>query len=85
MAETGARDAIEHLRLIMAPCKIATVGAYVALSLFTDFETFETFKPGPQREKELAGMLDQPVAWGGALKPLRLEGEREHLLRKGES
>ena len=50
---------------------VATVRAQVALSLFTDFEGFRTFKPGPQRESEVHKMLDQVIAWGCALKTVR--------------
>jgi NAD(P)H-dependent FMN reductase len=60
--------AVEHLRLVMAELMVATVRAQVALSLFTDFEGFRTFKPGPQRESEIHTLLDQVVAWGRALK-----------------
>jgi NAD(P)H-dependent FMN reductase len=67
----GGARAIEHLRLIMAEVMVATVRASVLLSLFTDFENFRTFKPNPQHEKELHALLDQIVAWGGALKALR--------------
>jgi NAD(P)H-dependent FMN reductase len=73
---SGAR-AIEHLRLIMAEVMVATVRASVLLSLFTDFENFKTFKPNPQRDKELHAILDQLVAWGGALKALRLQEAEE--------
>src|ERR1700720_2153922 len=45
--------------------------ARVGLSLFPDFENFTTFKPGPHLEPTVTGMLDQVIAWGGALKPLR--------------
>ncbi|HXA18916.1 MAG TPA: alcohol dehydrogenase catalytic domain-containing protein [Thermoanaerobaculia bacterium] len=48
-------------------------GAYAALSLFSDFEGFRTFKPGPQRESEVHTMLDQVVAWGRALQTVRTE------------
>jgi hypothetical protein len=41
------------------------------LSLFTDFENFTTFKPNPRHEAAVNAMLDQVIAWGGALKPLR--------------
>jgi hypothetical protein len=54
--------------------QVATVRNQVALSLFTDFENFTTFKPDPRHEKSLNSMLDQLVAWGGALKTLRGEG-----------
>ena len=41
------------------------------LSLFADFENFTTFKPAPMHEKSVNAMLDQVIAWGGALKGLR--------------
>jgi hypothetical protein len=40
-------------------------------SLFTDFENFSVFKPAAQQEQSVDGMLDQVIAWGGALKSLR--------------
>jgi len=43
----------------------------VLLSMFTDFETFSVFKPGPQQETSVNAMPDQLIAWGGALKTLR--------------
>ena len=67
----GGVRAVEHLRLVMAEVQVATVRNQVALSLFTDFENFTTFKPDPRHEKSLGGMLDQLVAWGSAMKPLR--------------
>jgi hypothetical protein len=39
--------------------------------MFTDFENFSVFKPGPTKEKSVNDMLDQLIAWGGALKTLR--------------
>ncbi len=56
---------------------VATVRASVLLSLFTDFENFRIFKPNPQHEKELHVLLDQIVAWGGALKALRQQEAEE--------
>lgn len=67
----GGVRAVESLRLVMAELQIADVRAQVALSLFTDFENFTTFKPDPRHEKSLAAMLDQVIAWGSALKALR--------------
>ncbi len=75
-AAGGAR-AVEHLRLVLAEAMVATVRAQVLLSLFTDFENFRTFKPNPQREKEVNAMLDQLVLWGGALKGVRLQTAEE--------
>ena len=73
----GGARAIEHLRLIMAEVMVATVRASVLLSLLTDFENFRIFKPNPQHEKELHALLDQIVAWGGALKALRQQEAEE--------
>jgi hypothetical protein len=47
------------------------VRAQVLLSMMTDFENFTTFKPHLHHEKHLGTVLDQVVAWGGALKQLR--------------
>ena len=38
---------------------------------FTDFEHFSTFKPQALHEKSLKSMLDQLLAWSGALKSIR--------------
>lgn len=67
----GGARAVEHLRGVMAELMIADVRAQVMLSLFTDFENFSVFKPDPRHEKEVATMLDQVIAWGTALQPLR--------------
>ena len=67
---SGAR-AVENLRLIMGELQVATVRAQVGLSMFTDFENFSVFKPAPMQEKYVHVMLDQVIAWGGALKALR--------------
>jgi NAD(P)H-dependent FMN reductase len=66
----GAR-AVEHLRLVMGELQVADVRAQVGLSLFTDFENFSVFKPAAQQEKSVNDMLDQVIAWGGALRTLR--------------
>jgi len=63
--------AVENLRLVMAEMQVATVRAQVGLSLFTDFENFTVFKPAETQQKNVTGMLDQVIAWSGALKPLR--------------
>jgi NAD(P)H-dependent FMN reductase len=66
----GAR-AVENLRLIMGELQVADVRAQVGLSLFTDFENFTVFKPGPHHEESLNAMLEQVVKWSTALKTLR--------------
>ncbi len=67
----GGARAVEQLRLVLAEVHVATVRAQVLLSMWTDFEHFTTFKPGPQHEKSVGTVLDQVVAWGGALRQLR--------------
>ena len=67
----GGARAVEQLRLVMAEVRIATVRNQVVLSMFTDFENFSVFKPAPKQEKSVNAMLDQVIAWGGALKTLR--------------
>jgi NAD(P)H-dependent FMN reductase len=68
---TGGVRAVEQLRLVMAELKVATVRTQVQLSLHTDFENFTKFKPAPFQEKTANTMLDEVIAWGGALKALR--------------
>jgi NAD(P)H-dependent FMN reductase len=67
----GGVRAVEQLRLVMAELQVADVRAHVMLSLFTDFENFAVFKPAAHHEAAVNTMLDQVIAWGGALKTLR--------------
>ena len=67
----GGVRAVEQLRLVMAEVKVATVRAQVQLSLYTDFENFSIFKPHHIHEKSINTMLDELVAWAGAMKSLR--------------
>jgi NAD(P)H-dependent FMN reductase len=67
----GGTRAVEHLRLIVGELQIADVRAQVALSLFTDFENFSSFKPAPQHEGNLNVVLDQTVSWAKALETVR--------------
>jgi NAD(P)H-dependent FMN reductase len=67
----GGARAIENLRLVMGELKVADVRAQVGLSLITDFENYSVFKPGPHQEPAVNAMLDQVIAWSGALKTLR--------------
>jgi len=67
----GGVRAVENLRLVMGEIKVADVRAQVALSMWTDFENFTTFKPHEQHDKAVHAMADEVIAWGGALKGLR--------------
>jgi NAD(P)H-dependent FMN reductase len=72
----GAR-AIEQLRLVMGAMNVADVTPTVGISMFVDFEQFSVFKPGPQQEPAVTRMLDQVVAWSGALSQLRTKEEKQ--------
>ncbi len=67
----GGARAAEHLRGIFAELQIADVKTHPLLSLFTDFEDFTIFKPSEIHAVNINMMLDQVIAWSGALKPLR--------------
>jgi NAD(P)H-dependent FMN reductase len=67
---SGVR-AVEQLRLVLAEVQMATVRNQVLLSMFTDFENFSVFKPGPTKEQSVNDMLDQLTVWGAALETLR--------------
>jgi NAD(P)H-dependent FMN reductase len=68
---TGGARAAEHLRGIMGELKIADVRTHPTLSLFTDFENGADFKPAELHLTNVNAMLDEVVAWSGALKTLR--------------
>lgn len=68
---TGGARAAEHLRGIMGELMIADVRVHPTLSLFTDFENGSVFKPAELHLNNVNDMLDQVIAWSGALKTLR--------------
>ena len=68
---TGGARAIEHLRLVMGELQVADVREQVSLSIFHDFVEFSELRPQPRQRAALDTMLDQVVAWSGALRPLR--------------
>lgn len=67
----GGTRAVESLRSIVGELEIADVRSQVALSLKTDFEDFSVFKPAAHQAEAVNKMLDQVIAWSGALKNLR--------------
>lgn len=71
----GAARAVESLRLVMGELMIADVRSQVLLSLYSDFENYTVFKPGRHHEQSVEKMLDEVVAWSGALQLMR---QREH-------
>ena len=52
--------AVEQLRLVMGELKVADVRAQVMLSLATDFENYQAFKPHERHGKTLATMPSWP-------------------------
>lgn len=68
---TGGARAAEHLRGILGELMVADVRVHPTLSLFTDFENFQTFKPAELHLENVNEMLNQVLAWSGALKTLR--------------
>jgi NAD(P)H-dependent FMN reductase len=71
----GGTRAIEHLRGISAELQLADVRQQLSFSLFTDFEGFATFRPGPQHDTAVTVLFDQVEAWAGALRQLRVTDE----------
>jgi NAD(P)H-dependent FMN reductase len=67
---SGAR-AVEHLRAIASELQIAHVRQQLSFSLFTDFENWSTFTPGPQYEAAADTMFDQLETWTAAMKSVR--------------
>ena len=73
--DAGGARAAEHLRLVASEVRLATVRAQVALSIMDDFGPdgeFSTAAPRAYQADKLAALLDQVVAWGSALRTLRV-------------
>ncbi|MFD3852499.1 MULTISPECIES: NADPH-dependent FMN reductase [Brevibacterium] len=68
-ADKGVRAA-EHLRHILANYKVAVVRDQASFSIFTDV-TDGTFTPTEVSAAPFTSMVDDLVAWGGALKGVR--------------
>jgi NAD(P)H-dependent FMN reductase len=68
---TGGARAAEHLRGILGELMVADVRMHPTLSLFSDFEKRSIFKPVERHLTSVNVMLDQVLAWSGALKTLR--------------
>ena len=73
----GGARAVEHLRLVMGELMVADVRAQVMLSLHSDFEQYTTFKPAGHHERSVTTLLDEVVAWSGALQHIRQQANNE--------
>ncbi|SDN30258.1 NAD(P)H-dependent FMN reductase [Psychrobacillus sp. OK028] len=67
----GGARAHENMRLILGELQVADVSTAVTFSLMADFENMSLFRPAAYHEGNAHKMLDQLLAWGGALKTLR--------------
>jgi NAD(P)H-dependent FMN reductase len=79
----GGARAVEQLRAVMGEVQVADVRQQILFSLYSDFENFSVLKPSPTHEAALNTMLDQLVAWGGAMKKLREEKAASAKLAEG--
>jgi NAD(P)H-dependent FMN reductase len=68
----GGARAIEHLRAILSELQVAHVRQQLSFSMFTDFENFSTFAPGPQHDDAAIVLFDQLESWSEAMKAIRL-------------
>lgn len=67
----GGTRAHENLRLILGELQVADVRTAVTFSLMSDFENMSVFKPADYHADNASMMLDQVLAWSGALKTVR--------------
>jgi NAD(P)H-dependent FMN reductase len=72
----GGARAIEHLRAILSELQVAHVRQQLSFSMFTDFENFSTFAPGPQHADAAVVMFDQLESWTEAMKAVRRPREQ---------
>ncbi|MCI0159032.1 NAD(P)H-dependent oxidoreductase [Leifsonia shinshuensis] len=66
----GGARAVEHLRLVLSQLQVATVSAFVGLSLQHDFENW-SLKPTAAAEAGLTPVFDQLESWSAALATVR--------------
>jgi NAD(P)H-dependent FMN reductase len=67
----GGARAIEHLRAILSELQVAHVRQQLSFSMWTDFENFSTFAPGPQHSESAVVLFDQLESWSEAMKTVR--------------
>ncbi len=67
----GGARAIEHLRGVMSGMQVAHVSQQLSFSMFTDFEDWSSFTPGPQHDEAAGTLFDQLEGWSTALKTWR--------------
>jgi NAD(P)H-dependent FMN reductase len=78
----GGARAIEHLRGIASELQIAHVRQQLSFSMFTDFENFSTFAPGPQHSEAVVVLFDQLESWSEAMRTVRERREADLLVER---
>jgi NAD(P)H-dependent FMN reductase len=78
----GGTRAVEQLRLVLAEVRVATVRSQVGLTLATDFGDGGRCTPGEHHEAAADRMLDELIAWAGALRQLRTAPAAEQALAR---
>jgi NAD(P)H-dependent FMN reductase len=68
----GVRS-VEHLRQVVGHLQMADVAQTVSISLFTEFEDMQHFRPSDMSLNALNTMLDQLASWTRAMMSLRVE------------
>ncbi len=68
----GGTRVVEQMRLVMGELQVATVRTQMAFSLRSDFEDYKIFRPAPYHEKTMTLLFDQVIAWGSAIRKVRL-------------
>ncbi len=69
----GGARAVEHWRGTAAELHMADVREVLHLYLASDFENYSVFQPNDKHKAQLNLVVDEVVAWAGALKPLRAD------------
>ncbi|MEV0335268.1 NAD(P)H-dependent oxidoreductase [Nocardia sp. NPDC050717] len=67
----GGGRAVTQLRTVCGTLGMADVSRAVEISVLTDFENYTAFTPREHHAAALTMLLDQLIAWSGALAPLR--------------
>jgi NAD(P)H-dependent FMN reductase len=67
----GGTRAVEHLRGIASELQLAHVRQQLSFSMFTDFENWSVFTPGPQHAAAADVLFDQLETWAGAMQSVR--------------
>ena len=62
-----------NVRYVAVDASLTNVRQQVTLSLATEFENYSVFKPGDYNLPALDTLLEQVIAWSGALATLRSE------------